>query len=632
MFSNQIQYLPSTKHAKERGELEAKGPSALVTQTAKDEAEARAEAKRIVMERLHSAETQVDLRKALSKATKAVKAKSCDLDAEELDSIVEAHGRDPRCLRLSSRWNSTMEDTYLDLLSEVCPYRIQLFRAYIARAAGLRNADGRYSKSDPYVRVMLGDRTMTGDKTSCRELCRTTVVRNTLDPEWQEMIESRVDTKVDWADASLGFEVYDWDFGDDEADDLLGVAAIRTEGIATLFGNGQLRDEMVENERIERLRRRNVVGIEQEEKEWAEKANAAGEAEGREGLLLEAELKDEYELLEEDVKRLVEEENEKARLQEIARKKEEERRVSSPSRRVTRKKTLAKRIVSKVRKNARATGKIWLVASISESVIAKEARREAAQKQYLLSTPPHLWPNLVTFDASQNQLITLPRSIRAWTKLRTLNMGANLLSELPEELGKLQALEFCSFADCQLVSLPQSIGQLSRLSLLRLDRNKLTSIPETVYNLTQLTQLNITGNPCLPVPGIKLWTYGDPILRFKNTKEKLDKVEPHPIMHMEAGIASTAGIKFDSILCRDFFSTSQGCRHGEQCMFSHVPPPLPEIPFQREKEEMSKKDARLGLKPVRGTSADMYGLEFEEYEALFKAFAEDDKEAVTDLQ
>ena len=64
VFSNQIQYLPATKHAKERGELEAKGPSALVTQTAKDEAEARAEAKRIVMERLHSAETQRPLQSA----------------------------------------------------------------------------------------------------------------------------------------------------------------------------------------------------------------------------------------------------------------------------------------------------------------------------------------------------------------------------------------------------------------------------------------------------------------------------------------------------------------------------------------------------------------------------------------
>ena len=216
-----------------------------------------------------------------------------------------------------------------------------------------------------------------------------------------------------------------------------------------------------------------------------------------------------------------------------------------------------------------------------------------------------------------------------------------------------------NLADNQLASLPDSFGHLSKLTALRLDRNKLTVIPESTYNVTTLRQLNLAENPLKPIAGIKLWHHGDPILRFKDTAAKLLAVEPTAVRRMEPGtrifdttlftrnIRTDGGAeitarkkngdpglpglveprsRFDSILCADFFSVT-GCRYGDYCMFSHVPEPLPVVPFQRTKEAMSKEDLKMGTTSHNKEKAHFYGITHEEYDELWKILEEDGDDA-----
>jgi hypothetical protein len=192
-----------------------------------------------------------------------------------------------------------------------------------------------------------------------------------------------------------------------------------------------------------------------------------------------------------------------------------------------------------------------------------------------------------------------------------------------------------------------------------LDRNKLAAIPESMYNVTTLRQLNLAENPLKPIAGIKLWHHGDPILRFKDTAAKLLEVEPKAVRRMEPGtrifdttlytrnIRTDGGAevtarkkngapgppglvhprsRFDSILCADFFSVT-GCRYGDYCMFSHVPEPLPVVPFQRTKETMSQDDLKMGTTSHNKEKTHFYGITHEEYDELWKILEEDGDEA-----
>ena len=81
--------------------------------------------------------------------------------------------------------------------------------------------------------------------------------------------------------------------------------------------------------------------------------------------------------------------------------------------------------------------------------------------------------------------------------------------------------------------------------------------------------------------------------------------------------------RFDTIVCSDFFGTT-GCRYGDYCMFSHIPPALPVVPFQKTKEEMSKEDVRTKTTSHDKKPVHFYGITHEEYDELWKILEEND--------
>ena len=82
-------------------------------------------------------------------------------------------------------------------------------------------------------------------------------------------------------------------------------------------------------------------------------------------------------------------------------------------------------------------------------------------------------------------------------------------------------------------------------------------------------------------------------------------------------------MRYDTILCADYFSMT-GCRYGEYCMFSHVPEPLPTVPYQRTKEAMAKEDLKMGTTSHNKEKVNFYGLTHGEYDELWKILEEDD--------
>ena len=62
-------------------------------------------------------------------------------------------------------------------------------------------------------------------------------------------------------------------------------------------------------------------------------------------------------------------------------------------------------------------------------------------------------------------------------------------------------------------------------------------------------------------------------------------------------------------------------------MFSHVPEPLPVVPFQRTKETMSQDDLKMGTTSHNKEKTHFYGITHEEYDELWKILEEDGDEA-----
>ena len=241
-----------------------------------------------------------------------------------------------------------------------------------------------------------------------------------------------------------------------------------------------------------------------------------------------------------------------------------------------------------------------------------------------------LWPELRLADFSKNSMVHLNPSVGDWKKVHRLDLSANLLVSLPDEFCEMAVIDSLNLADNQLKTLPENFGQLRSLTMIRLERNNLTVLPESVYDLLNVRELNIGGNPLEPLDDIHLWTYGDPIHRFKDTANKLEEITPVPILRSEPGAKQTDGIRFTHILCNNHFSIA-GCRYGDHCMFSHIPPPLPTIPFQIDKEKLAESDAKQiqeGTYP--GNRSKYYGVKHSKYAKLFEEFGKVREEAGID--
>ncbi len=107
---------------------------------------------------------------------------------------------------------------------------------------------------------------------------------------------------------------------------------------------------------------------------------------------------------------------------------------------------------------------------------------------------------LKMLDLDYNQLTTLPRNLGKLKNLQELWCRYNQLNSIPSTLGSLEKLQALSFENNQLSTLPESIGNLSSLQRLSLKANSLTALPTTLENLSNLKTLDLTGNPISSYP------------------------------------------------------------------------------------------------------------------------------------
>ena len=230
------------------------------------------------------------------------------------------------------------------------------------------------------------------------------------------------------------------------------------------------------------------------------------------------------------------------------------------------------------------------------------------------------WPNLVRLNLHKNVLTCLPESLgdNGNTCLTFVDLSSNLLTELPESIVELTGITSLYLADNQLVRLPDAFGELIALSQLTLNRNRLTVMPASVDNLTDLVKLNVGGNPLEPLDDMKLYEYGDKILRFldvqgkyaavagdvvpedKRPAELTDAVRKTVIVGRRDGAAPSEG---DLQLCVEYF-TLNGCRLGDRCQFSHTAPPPLLIPEQYQKEDRATERAEKPAFPYYGEEYD----------------------------
>ena len=114
-------------------------------------------------------------------------------------------------------WLTDVESKYLKVVSLIAPSVVITMRIWIWNANDLRNADGKYSMSDPYAKVMF-----MAPYAVNREMLRSRTIRNTLDPNWCEIYTIDLDSRINLKKCSMRYEIWDWDYGGDDADDLLG--------------------------------------------------------------------------------------------------------------------------------------------------------------------------------------------------------------------------------------------------------------------------------------------------------------------------------------------------------------------------------------------------------------------------
>ena len=86
--------------------------------------------------------------------------------------------------------------------------------------------------------------------------------------------------------------------------------------------------------------------------------------------------------------------------------------------------------------------------------------------------------------AWENQLTTLPESIRQLSALTYLGVSANQLTALPDSISQLYALTQLGVAHNQLTALPKSIRKLSALRVLDVQYNQLTALPDSIGQLS----------------------------------------------------------------------------------------------------------------------------------------------------
>ena len=107
---------------------------------------------------------------------------------------------------------------------------------------------------------------------------------------------------------------------------------------------------------------------------------------------------------------------------------------------------------------------------------------------------------LEVLKLNHNELEELPEAIGDLKKLRWLILNDNEIKKLPESIGNLHLLEELHVNRNQLIELPDSIGNLKSLVKLFLKSNRLENLPDTVIGMESLAQLALSSNLLSDLP------------------------------------------------------------------------------------------------------------------------------------
>ncbi|OIW10769.1 hypothetical protein TanjilG_27715 [Lupinus angustifolius] len=108
--------------------------------------------------------------------------------------------------------------------------------------------------------------------------------------------------------------------------------------------------------------------------------------------------------------------------------------------------------------------------------------------------------SLVTFDLSENRIMSLPSTIGGLSSLTRLDLHSNGITELPDSIGNLLSLVYLDLRGNQLSSLPASFGRLVRLEELDLSSNQISVLSDTVGSLVGLKVLSVETNDIEEIP------------------------------------------------------------------------------------------------------------------------------------
>lgn len=97
-------------------------------------------------------------------------------------------------------------------------------------------------------------------------------------------------------------------------------------------------------------------------------------------------------------------------------------------------------------------------------------------------------------------MINLPRAIGQLKNLRIFNASKNQLETIPDTITSLKKLKAINLSQNRLTSLPKGLGKLPSLIILILNNNQLTELPREIANLNDLITLNVSNNPLKSIP------------------------------------------------------------------------------------------------------------------------------------
>jgi len=108
-------------------------------------------------------------------------------------------------------------------------------------------------------------------------------------------------------------------------------------------------------------------------------------------------------------------------------------------------------------------------------------------------------PELRMVGFKSNQLQWIPEEAFP-AKLSWLILTDNQLVSLPKSIGNCKYLQKCALAGNQLSALPPEMANCVNLELLRISANQLEELPQWLIELPRLSWLGFSGNPCAIKP------------------------------------------------------------------------------------------------------------------------------------